>query len=88
MARVPVVSRTIKSTVVQAMAVDVETGEVLIKTYVLSRTYKNNDLILKKLRKLHETDTIKIVQIMEAKVEVHKYSMSEDTYIANATVVD
>lgn len=88
MARVPVVSRTIKSTVVQAMTVDVETGEVFIKSYVLSRTYKTNDLILKKLRKQHETDTVKIVQIMDAKVETHKYSMSEDTYIANAEVVD
>ena len=88
MARVPVVTRTIKSTVVQAMTVNVETGEVVIKSYVLSRTYKTNDLMLKKLRKLHETETVKIVQIMEAKVEEHKYSMSEDTYIANAEVVD
>lgn len=88
MARVPVVSRTIKSTKVSVLGVDLVSGEVMNKTLILPRTYKDEYSMLKMAKKKGETDTYKIVQIVDAVVEEKQYAMPEEKFVELAQVVE
>lgn len=81
MARVPVVTRTIKSTKVVVMGVDLETGEVTNKDMILPRTYKDTDKMLKKAKAKGETENYKIVQIVDSEVIHAKYGMPEERFV-------
>ena len=87
MARVPQVTRTIQTTVASVLCADVEIGELVTKEFTLPRTYKDEDAILKAVRKIAETDTIKPVSVSATKIVETLYGMSEQKFIELADVL-
>lgn len=87
MARVPMVTRTITTTKAIVMCVDVEAGEPFNKEVSVLRTYKDKASLLKAVKPLIETETIKAVHIVD-KTEIETlYGMTEQEFIEHATVL-
>lgn len=87
MARVPMVTRTITTTEVNVMCLDVENAETFNKRVTVSRTFKDDEKLLKEVKKIVETDTIKAVHIVD-KIKVETlYGMPEHEFIEHATVL-
>lgn len=84
MARIPSVTRTIQTTDVTVMCVDVTTAEVSNKTLTLPRTFKDEDAMLKAAKKAGETATCKFVQVVAHKVNEQLYGMTEADFIKYA----
>lgn len=87
MARVPQVTRTIQTTVVNVLCADTELGELVNKEFTLPRTYKDEDALLKAVRKIGETATIKPVSVVASKIVETLYGMSEQKFIELAEVL-
>lgn len=87
MARVPMVTRTISTTKAVVMCVDVEAGEPFNKVVSVPRTYKDKESLLKVVKSVIETETIKAVHIVD-KTEIETlYGMTEQEFIEHATVL-
>lgn len=87
MARVPMVTRTVTTTKANVMCVDVEAGEPFNKEVTVLRTYKDNESLLKTVKPLIETETVKAVHIVD-KAEIETlYGMTEQYFIAHAEVL-
>lgn len=87
MARVPRVTRTITTTKAIVMCVDVEAGEPFNKEVTVPRTYKDNDSLLKVVKPIIETETVKAVHIV-GKTEIETmYGMTEQDFIEHASVL-
>lgn len=88
MARKPMVTRTIITTKVDVLSMNVTNGEALNSSLVLPRTYKDDEKLLKILKNTYDTDTVKVVHIID-KTEVETlYGMTEEDFILNAKVLD
>lgn len=85
--RKPMVTRTITTTVVTILGMDVEKCEPMNATFTVPRTYKDEEKLLKAVKAIGETDTFKIVKIVDTQVQETLYGMDESTFIANATVL-
>lgn len=69
------------------MCLDIETGEPCNKTVVVPRTYKDDEKLLKKVKEVLETETLKPVHIVD-KEEIEKlYGMKEHDFIEHAEVI-
>ena len=89
MARKPMVTRTITSTKVTVMAVDLVNGsEVVNKTFVMPRTYGDNDSLLKAVKKQFETDELPIIKVVDTEKQEALYGMEETDFIAHAKPLD
>lgn len=75
------VTRTITSTRVKALVVDITTSQTSEKDFVLPRTYKDNVSILKTAEKMFNTETVKIVHIISTEIETCLYAMSENEFV-------
>lgn len=84
MARTPSVTRTIQTTDITVMCVDVTTTEVSNQTFTLPRTFKDEEAMLKAVKKVGETDTCKFVQVVAHKVNEQLYGMTEADFIKYA----
>lgn len=84
MARQPMVTRTIQETVVEAFCLNTVTGDTEKKEFTLARTYKDDDHILKQLKKVADTDELKVVHIISSHVTQTYYGMTEQKFIENA----
>lgn len=88
MPRKRVVSRTMKYTKVTTLCVDIIAGETINQTYTVTGNCKDDDLLLKKLKKEYETDSIKICAIVD-KTEFNEYrEMTEEDFIAHSYTVE
>lgn len=87
MARVPQVTRTIKTTKVMVKAVDIENDKMVNMEFVLPRTYKDDNAILKAVSKVHKNENIKIVKVMSKEVEEALYGMTEEEFIKVAHII-
>lgn len=87
MARAPQVTRTIQTTHCNVLCMDIENREPCNKDVVLPRTYKDENAMLKAVKKVVETDTIKAVQVVTSTVQETLYGMSEQDFIEHATVL-
>ena len=87
MARAPKVTRTIKSTKVTVLCLDVETGEPCNVSCVVARTYKDDTKLLAKVKEIVETETVKAVHIVDKEEVETLYGMSEQKFIENAEVL-
>ena len=65
MARVPMVTRTIVATKANVMCLDVQAGEPCNHVVTVPRTYKDDEALMKKVRPLIETETLKAVHIVD-----------------------
>ena len=88
MARQPMVTRTMASTLVTTLAVDTVTGEAFNKTVELPRTYKDKEVLLKKVQKMFDTPTEKNVSIVDTKEQAFLYKMPEAQFISLAEKCD
>lgn len=87
MARVPMVTRTIITTKVNVMCLDIERGEPFNKTVVVPRTYKDDEKLLKKVKEVLETETLKPVHIVDKEEIETLYGMKEQDFIEHAEVL-
>ncbi len=87
MARVPMVTRTIVTTKVNVMCLDVQKGEPFNESVTVPRTYKDDEVLLKKIRPLLETETVKAVHIVDKEEIETLYGMTEQEFIQNAKVL-
>lgn len=86
--RKPMVTRTFKGMELTVMGVDTKTAEVTNKTVVLARAIKDSNKLLKTVKDSYETDTYKVVQIVDSKEVETMYGMSEQDFIAHASILD
>lgn len=86
MANVKMVTRTIEQTTAEVMCVDTNTAQVTINSYTIGGTYTDGDL-LKKLKKLFETDGLVLVKIESQNTEQLLLGMTEEDFIRYATVL-
>ena len=87
MARVPMVTRTIVTTKVNVMCLDVEKGEPFNVSVTVPRTYKDDEVLLKKVRPLLETETVKSVHVVDKEEIETLYGMTEQEFIQHAKVL-
>lgn len=87
MARIPQVTRTIQTTKVNVLCLDIKEGQPFNKVITLPRVYKDDQHILKQVRKLIDNDETKAVHIVSAEVEETLYGMTEQKFIELAEVL-
>lgn len=87
MARVAMVTRTIITTKANVMCLDVEQGEPFNKEVTLPRTYKDENTMLKQVKKVVDTETVKAVHIVDSEVVETLYGMTEQEFIEHAEVL-
>ena len=87
MARVPQVTRTIQTTKVNVLCLDIKEGKPFNKEIVLPRTYKDNKAIMKQLENVINNDTVKAVHVVSTEVQETLYGMTEQRFIELAEVL-
>ena len=87
MARERMVTRTVLVTKVQVICLNVEKVETKIETYELSGVYTSTEQVLKALKKLHETETFKLVAVQELVENEVLYGIPEAEFIKIAKVL-
>ena len=86
MARKRMVTRTIEQTTADVMTLDVTTAEVQVRPYDIGGRYTDEEL-LKKLQKLFQTDTLKLVHIESQVCNEVLLGMDEEEFIRLAKVL-
>lgn len=86
MARKRMVTRTVEQTTAQVMTLDVITAEVQVRPYDIGGKYTNEEL-LKKLQKIFQTDTLKLVHIESQECKEVLLGMDEEDFIRLAKVL-
>lgn len=84
MARTPMVTRTITTTRANVMCLDVQAGEPFNKEITVPRTYKDDETLLKTVKPLIETETVKAVHIVSKTTIETLYGMTEQEFIEHA----
>ena len=84
MARKPMVTRTIQSTVATIACYNTVTNEMVTKELELARTYSNNDKLMKAAVPVLEPVNLKPVHVLKTKVIRTFYGMSEQSFIEHA----
>ena len=87
MGRIAMVTRTINFTQVTALTVDVVAQATATQVYTLSGTFTDNDKLIKALKKEYESDTVKIVSVIDADVQERLYGMTEQEFMSLAKVL-
>lgn len=88
MARKPMITRTIITTKVIVLCLDVNSAEPFNETVTLPRTYKDDKKLLKSVEEVINTDTVKAVHIVDKKEIETLYGMTEQDFINNAKILD
>lgn len=88
MARKPMVTRSFEVTRVNAMVCDTITAEVSNIERELPRTYKDSKKLLAVAKEVIETESLKVVTIVDSKVYTKLYGMSEADFLKNAIELD
>lgn len=87
MARTPMVTRTITTSVVSVLCADIVLGELKNIEFTLPRTYKNEEDILKAVRKANTDENIRPVSVADVNIVETLYGMSEQDFINGARVL-
>lgn len=87
MARVPMVTRTIPTTVVNVFCVNTEDRSTFEQSITLPRTYKDEIKMMKAVEKVLDGEPIKAVSITGYEVQETLYGMTEADFIRSATVL-
>lgn len=80
------ITRTVKQTTAEVMTINVSTANVEVITYDIGGVYTDNEL-LKRLKKLFETDNLKLVHIQSQECKEVLLGMSEEDFIRLAKVL-
>lgn len=87
MARVPMVTRTIPTTVVNVFCVNTEDRSTFEQSITLPRTYKDEVKMMKAVEKVLDGEPIKAVSITGYEVKQTLYGMTESDFIRVASVL-
>ena len=82
------VTRTIVTTKVNVLCLDINSAEPFNKVVTLPRTYKDEKKLLKKVEEVVNTDEVKAVHIVDKEELETLYGMTEQDFITNATILD
>lgn len=82
------VTRTIKTTKVNVLCLDLVKCEPYNKEFVLPRTYTDDKKLMKALEEIGNTETSKVVHIVDKGEVETLYGMSEQKFIENASILD
>lgn len=88
MARERAVTRTINAIEVTAICMDITTMETSEEVLSLTGDVPNNDQIMKKLRKLYETETYKVVAVKDIATTEKLFGMPEVEFLKYAKELD
>ena len=88
MARKPMVTRSFEVTKVNVMMCNTITAEVHNKEFEVPRTYKDNEKLLKVVKEMIETDSDKVVTIVDKSIATKLFGMSEADFLKNAIELD
>lgn len=87
MARIPMVTRTIQTTKVNVLCLNIVEEEPFNEVVTLPRTYKDEKSLMKMVEKAINTDSVKAVHVVGTNVEETLYGMTEADFIANAKIL-
>lgn len=87
MARKPMVTRTVTTTVVNVMFVDTETEEVFDGKVILSGVYKDNTKMMKAVQEQTFKENVKPVSIKSYEERNELYGMTEAEFIERAVIL-
>ena len=87
MARERMVTRTVELSVCEVMCMNTKTAEVTIRTFEIGGGLVGEKALLKALKKLYETDTLKCVAISKVMQKEILYGMPESRFIELATIL-
>lgn len=87
MAKTPMITRTIQTTKVNVLCMDIKQGEPFNTTVTLPRTYKDNAAMLKAAAAVIDNEDTKAVHIVASEVKETLYGMKETDFIANADIL-
>lgn len=87
MPRRAMVTRTIETTKVLALCVDLTTETPYKAEFILSGTFEEEKNIMKALKKVADDDVHKVVSVISTEVLETLYGMDEQDFIANAKVL-
>lgn len=82
--RESMVTRTVLGTKVTVLAMDTVSCEPCNVTYEIGGQHTNDEKLLKKVRKEHDTEDFKIVKILAVEPFEKRYGMKESDFIAHA----
>ena len=83
----PMVTRTILTTEVTVLCLDLIKAEPFNKTVTLPRTYKDEKTMMKKISAIIDTDEVKAVHVVDTKVNETLYGMTEEQFISMAEIL-
>lgn len=86
--RESMVTRTVNGTKVTVLAMDTVTCEPSNETYEIGGQYTNDEKLLKKVRKEHDTENFKVVKILSVESFEKRYGMKESDFIAHAVELE
>ena len=84
----PMVTRTILTTEVTVLCLDLIKAEPFNKTVTLPRTYKDEKAMMKKVSAIIDNDEVKAVHVVDTKVNETLYGMTEEQFISMAEQQD
>ena len=87
MAKTPMITRTIQTTEVNVLCMNIKQGEPFNTTLTLPRTYKDNAAMLKAAAAVIDNEDTKAVHIVASEVKETLYGMKETDFIANADIL-
>ena len=87
MARQSMVTRTIPTTIANVLCLNIADETTSKKEVTLSRTYKSEQALLKAVKKLYETDDVKIVHVVDHSTKNVRYGQTEQKFIENAEIL-
>lgn len=83
----PMVTRTILTTEVTVLCLDLIKAEPFNKTVTLPRTYKDEKAMMKKVSAIIDNDEVKAVHVVDTKVNETLYGMTEEKFISMAEIL-
>jgi len=86
--RESMITRTVNGTKVTVLAMDTNTCEPTNVTYEMSGQNVNDEKLLNKVRKQHDTEDFKVVKIVAVEPFEKRYGMKESDFIAHATELE
>ena len=84
MARVRMITRTVKGTVANVMCLDTVAAKAVNADYEISGVYQDNGKLLKALQAVYNTDTLKLVHIVSSSETEQLYGMPENEFMLHA----
>lgn len=85
MAKVPMVTRTIKTTTAIVLCLDIDSGEPCNRSFTLPREQNNEKQILKAVAPLLEDEpNVKPVHVVDTVINEQLYGMPETEFLAHA----